>query len=65
MTLLIRDCFCLINFNNKGAKVMRIKNEDENIEIDTYIERDLDICIDIDIEIKNHILAMTLWLELF
>jgi hypothetical protein len=44
---------------------MKIENEDENIEIDTYIERDLDICIDIDTEIKNHTLAMTLWIELF
>ena len=44
---------------------MRKKNEVENIEIDTYMERDLDICIDIETEIKNHKHAMTLWLELF
>ena len=44
---------------------MREKNEDENIEINTYMESDLDICIDIDTEIKNHKHAMTLWLELF
>lgn len=44
---------------------MRIENEDENIENDTYIERELDICIDIDTETKNHIHAVTLWLELF
>ncbi len=43
---------------------MIIENEDDNIEIDTYIERDLGICIDIDTEIKNHTLAMALWLEL-
>ncbi|QNU68108.1 hypothetical protein EHE19_006630 [Ruminiclostridium herbifermentans] len=40
------------------------KNNDEILIVDTYLERDLDICIDIESEIKNHIYAMTLWLEL-
>ncbi len=44
---------------------MRIENEDDIIEIDTYIERDLDISIDTDTEIKNHTFAMTFCIELF
>lgn len=45
--------------------IIEDEDEDEDVEIDTYIERDLGICIDIDNEIKSHTLAMTLWLELF